>query len=99
MRTKPIEDEVRLYVESQSADGKTTTLTPVAMPAGIDLKNPLHRSKKAIERAIENALEKGGPALALYGGKKLSIHFVGPTFVFNVKVEEVKVTKVAVSRA
>ena len=71
----------------------------MALPTGIDIKNPLHRSKKSIERAIENALEKGGPAIALYGGKKLRVGFFGEPFTFNVKVEEVKVTKVAITRA
>jgi len=98
VRSKPVEDEVRLYVESQSADGKSTVLTLVPMPPGIDLKNPKHRNKKSIEHAVESTLEKGGPAIAIYGGKKLAVHFVGKTFVFNVKVEEVKVVKVAVSK-
>jgi hypothetical protein len=98
-RTKPVEDEIHLCVESKSPDGKSIVLTPVALPTGIDLKNPKHRNKKAIEHAVETDLEKGGSALVLYGGKKLRIVFSGASFTFNVKVEEVKVTKVAISRA
>jgi hypothetical protein len=98
-RTKPAEDEIHLCVESKSPDGKSIVLTPVALPAGVDLKNAKHRNKKAIERAVEVDLEKGGAAITLYGGKKLRVVFSGAPFTFNVKVEEVKVTKVAISRA
>lgn len=71
----------------------------MALPSTVDPKNPKHRNRKVIERAVEVALEKGDKtALTLYGGKKLSVHFVGKPFVFNVKVEEVKVTKVAITK-
>jgi hypothetical protein len=98
-RSKPVEDEILLVALGKSPDGKQDILIPLPAPEGVDFKNPKHRNARVVRAAVKSAMEKGGNALQNYSGKKLRVAFLGETFSFSAKVEEVKVTKVTVSES
>jgi len=86
-----------LVAEEKMADGKRRW-TEVAPPEGFDPKSKAGRVRKNVKSAVKSALESGkGPAVQMYGGKRLAVIAVGEGFLFNAKVEEVKATKVIVS--
>lgn len=78
-----------LLAEMTDANGKTI-YTPLPMPDGIDLNNPKHRSRGAIEAAVRRNLEED-KNVELYSNKKLMVSDLGNPFSFKV-VEEVKKT-------